>query len=98
MENREYMLYNLDMDNEERIAALEKEIATLKARVDDIFEALLFESSSTTEHLGKQGQDITELHEYLMSTIHHLFPKIADGYAEIAAVLRRRPPSCTKHS
>ena len=74
------------MTNEEKIAALEKEVADLKAMVADIFDALKLESSSTTEMF-------TEIIDYLMPVVHKVFPKIAEGQSEIAAFLKRRRSS-----
>ncbi len=88
------------MTNEEKIAAIEAEIKTLKARVDDIFEALITESNSTTEQFqkvdrqfGKFDALLVEIVDYLMPVVHKVFPGIARGKREVEAFLKRRPPA-----
>jgi hypothetical protein len=84
------------MSNEERIAALEAEVKALRARVDDLFEALKFESSSTTEHFGKVFDHIRELREYVFPAVYKLFPGVATAERQLAAILERRASDTKK--
>ncbi len=81
------------MTNEERIIALEKEVATLKERVTEIFDALVVEGNSTTEHFAKFDNLLAEVIDCVMPAVHKVFPGIARDQREIAAFLKRRPPS-----
>ena len=77
------------MTDQERIAALESQVADLTSRIDDLFAALKFESASTTKHLRDVGSDITELHSYLIPMLHKAFPGIGADHRQIADLLRR---------
>lgn len=86
------------MTDQDRIAELEARVKHLEARVHDLFEALKFESTNTTRHLGLVREDMTEIHEYLMPALHTLFPGIAEDHQTIATITRRRPSSDTKEN
>lgn len=58
-----------------RIAKLEQQVAALEARADDFFEALKLESESTTETLKRHGDELVELHGYIIPTVRKVFPK-----------------------
>lgn len=81
------------MTNEEKIAALEKEAAELKAKVAHLCEVFEKEGDNTTEHFGNVYALITEIIDYLMPVVHKIFPGIGEGKKEIAAFLKRRPPA-----
>jgi predicted nucleic acid-binding Zn-ribbon protein len=85
------------MNDGEKIAALEAEVKALKERVEDIFNALKLESSSTTENFGKVYRHITDIREDLNRVLVKLFPGIARDRRAIAAILRR-PRSGRKNS
>jgi hypothetical protein len=88
------------MNDERRIAALEAQLTTLTARIDDIFEALKLESFNTTEHLGKTGKridgmyaQIADLRECLHLAFRRLYPGVARDHKKIDAILLPdRPP------
>lgn len=80
--------------NEEKIAALEKEVADLKAQVADL---------STTqdrdfEEVNKLIKDvytnayqyIADIHDYLWPVIHKLFPNFAESQKQIDAFMKGR--------
>ena len=77
------------MTDQERIAALARQVADLTSRFDDLFEALKFESASTTKHLRDVGSDITELHSFVVPLLHKAFPGIGTDHRHIADLLRR---------
>lgn len=84
------------MRDDDRIAALEAEVKALRARVDDIFEALKLESTSTTEHFGKAFDRIRELREYVFPVVYKLFPGLAADERQLAAILERRASEAKK--
>jgi hypothetical protein len=91
------------MNDERRIAALEAQLETLTARVDDIFDALKFESSSTTGHLSKTAKRIdrlyahvVDLRECLNLAFRKLYPGVAEDHKKINAILQQEPPPDTK--
>jgi hypothetical protein len=90
-------MYKQDMSDGDRIAALEAEVKALCARVDDLFEALKFESNSTTRHFGKLFDHIRELREYVFPAVHKLFPGMAAAERQLADILERRPPNTKKN-
>jgi hypothetical protein len=85
------------MSDDDRIAALEAEVKALRARVDDLFKALKFESGSTTEHFGKVFNHIRELREYVFPAVYKLFPGMAAAERQLAAILERRSPDTKKN-
>ena len=80
------------MTNDEKIAALEREVSDLKARVQDLFDALKLECESTTKHFGRFDELLAEVIDYLMPVVHKTFPGIGRGKREIEEFLKRRPP------
>lgn len=89
-------MYNRNMSDERRIAALEAQIKTLTARVDDIFEALKFESSSTTKHLNQMATDIVDIRECLNIGFRALYPGAAKDHRKINDILLPRTPRAPK--
>ena len=87
------------MNDERRLAALEAQIKTLTARVDDLFEALKAESLNTTKHLidgvgryeALRGQ-IADLREGLNLAFRKICPGSGRDFDTIDAILHPKLP------
>jgi hypothetical protein len=87
------------MNDERRLAALEAQIKTLTARVDDLFEALKAESLNTTKHLNNgvarfealRGQ-VADLRECLNLTFREVHPGSGRDFDRIDAILHPKLP------
>ena len=96
-------MYNRNMDDERRIAALEAQLKTLTARVEDIFEALKAESLNTTGHLNNGvkrldwlSAQVADLRECLNLAFRKIYPGVAKDHKQIDAILLSEPPSDRK--
>jgi len=56
------------------VAALSKEVAYLRARIDSVGEALMNESTNSTQHFKAIYRYIADIHDYLMPVLHKVFP------------------------
>jgi hypothetical protein len=78
--------------NEKRIEHLEREVASLRAQLEDISRAQTMDRDSAIKAILKvnkdNGQDIAEIYEYLWPVIDKLFPNMRDSLKHAKAALK----------
>jgi regulator of replication initiation timing len=71
---------------DDRISALEREIAKLRAEVADVREAIKAESDNNTHH-------IILLHKWVTTLAYKVMPEYAETREQIDGILGLKPPS-----
>jgi hypothetical protein len=85
------------MTDAEKIAALEAQMKTLTARMDDLFAGFEFNTLSTARHIKRRDADIADLREGLNIAYRALFPGVRADHRKINDILLPQAPSDKKN-
>jgi predicted nucleic acid-binding Zn-ribbon protein len=71
------------------VAALNKTVAELRARIDSVGQALMNESTNNTQHFKAIYRYIADIHDYLMPILHKVFPNYKAAKKQIDAFMEQ---------